>query len=101
MYENIPKECENILKNIARENGGKISLSEEENKYIFKKTKNMFEGIVKNKIQKAEKKEEQNDENCKNEIKEVSKEEIKEEEKDLEKEEVKEEIKEEKIDSLN
>ena len=126
VYENIPKECENILKNIARENGGKISLSEEENKYIFKKTKNMFEGIVKNKIQKAEKKEEsekkkeeqnniinneaknveekkeeQNDENCKNEIKEVSKEEIKEEEKDLEKEEVKEEIKEEKIDSLN
>ena len=47
VYEKIPKECENILKNIARENSGKISLNEEGNKYIFRKTKNMFEGIVK------------------------------------------------------
>ena len=47
VYEKIPEECENILKNIARENSGKISLNEEGNKYIFRKTKNMFEGIVK------------------------------------------------------
>ena len=52
VFETIPKECDNILKNIAKENGGKISLNEEENKYIFRKTKNMFEGIVKNKIKK-------------------------------------------------
>ena len=58
MFETIPKECYNILKNIAKENGGKISLNEEENKYIFRKTKNMFEGIVKNKIKKEEIKEE-------------------------------------------
>ena len=58
VFENIPKECENNLKNIAKENGGKIILNEEENKYIFKKTKNMFEGLVKSNIKKEEKKEE-------------------------------------------
>ena len=58
VFETIPKECDNILKNIAKENGGKITLNEEENKYIFRKTKNMFEGIVKNKIKKEEIKEE-------------------------------------------
>ena len=48
IYEALPKDCEGILKNIARENGGKITLNEEESKYMFRKTKNMFEGIGKN-----------------------------------------------------
>ena len=61
IYEAIPKECENVLKNLAKENGGKITLNDEENRYMFRKTKNMFEGIGKNIIQKSENKvEEQN-----------------------------------------
>ena len=61
IFDAIPKECENSLKNIAKENGGKISLNEEENKYIFRKTKNMFEGISQTKIKESENKiEEQN-----------------------------------------
>ena len=56
IYEAIPKECENVLKNLAKENGGKITLNDEENRYMFRKTKNMFEGIGKNIIQKSENK---------------------------------------------
>ena len=112
VFETIPKECDNILKNIAKENGGKISLNEEENKYIFRKTKNMFEGIVKNKIKKEEikeeleKKEEEknniiNNEIPKNEEKreEQRSEPIKNEEKDKGKEEGKEDIEEEILDN--
>ena len=54
IYEKIPKECENALNNIAKENKGKIYLNEEENKYFFRKTKNMFEGIIKDKNEKKE-----------------------------------------------
>ena len=114
VFETIPKECDNILKNIAKENGGKISLNEEENKYIFRKTKNMFEGIVKNKIKKEEikkepdkKDEEKNNNNIinneilKNEEKkeEQSNEPIKKEEKDEGKGERKEDIEEEILDN--
>ena len=114
VFETIPKECDNILKNIAKENGGKISLNEEENKYIFRKTKNMFEGIVKNKIKKEEIKEEPdkkdeeknnnniiNNEVLKNEEKkeEQSNEPIKKEEKDEGKGEKKEDIEEEILDN--
>ena len=114
VFETIPKECDNILKNIAKENGGKISLNEEENKYIFRKTKNMFEGIVKNKIKKEEIKEEQdkkdeeknnnniiNNEVLKNEVKkeEQNNEPIKKEEKDEGKGERKEDIEEEILDN--
>ena len=114
VFETIPKECDNILKNIAKENGGKISLNEEENKYIFRKTKNMFEGIVKNKIKKEEIKEEPdkkdeeknnnniiNNEVLKNEEKkeEQSNEPIKKEEKDEGKGERKEDIEEEILDN--
>ena len=114
VFETIPKECDNILKNIAKENGGKISLNEEENKYIFRKTKNMFEGIVKNKIKKEEIKEEPakkdeeknnnniiNNEVLKNEEKkeEQSNEPIKKEEKDEGKVERKEDIEEEILDN--
>ena len=56
IFDAIPKECENSLKNIAKENGGKISLNEEENKYIFRKTKNMFEGISQKKIKETDNK---------------------------------------------
>ena len=114
VFETIPKECDNILKNIAKENGGKISLNEEENKYIFRKTKNMFEGIVKNKIKKEaikeepDKKDEEknnnniiNNEVLKNEEKkeEQSNEPIKKEEKDEGKGERKEDIEEEILDN--
>ena len=114
VFETIPKECDNILKNIAKENGGKISLNEEENKYIFRKTKNMFEGIVKNKIKKEaikeepDKKDEEknnnniiNNEVLKNEEKkeEQSNEPIKKEEKDEGKVEKKEDIEEEILDN--
>ena len=114
VFETIPKECDNILKNIAKENGGKISLNEEENKYIFRKTKNMFEGIVKNKIKKEEIKEEPdkkdeeknnnniiNNEVLKNEEKkeEQSNEPIKKEEKDEGKGERKEDMEEEILDN--
>ena len=114
VFETIPKECDNILKNIAKENGGKISLNVEENKYIFRKTKNMFEGIVKNKIKKEEIKEEPdkkdeeknnndiiNNEVLKNEEKkeEQSNEPIKKEEKDEGKGERKEDIEEEILDN--
>ena len=114
VFETIPKECDNILKNIAKENGGKISLNEEENKYFFRKTKNMFEGIVKNKIKKEEIKEEPdkkdeeknnnniiNNEVLKNEEKkeEQSNEPIKKEEKDEGKGEKKEDIEEEILDN--
>ena len=114
VFETIPKECDNILKNIAKENGGKISLNEEENKYIFRKTKNMFEGIVKNKIKKEEIKEEPdkkdeeknnnniiNNEVLKNEEKkeEQSNEPIKKEEKDEGKGERKEDTEEETLDN--
>ena len=114
VFETIPKECDNILKNIAKENGGKISLNEEENKYIFRKTKNMFEGIVKNKIKKEEIKEEPdkkdeeknnnniiNNEVLKNEVKkeEQNNEPIKKEEKDEGKGERKEDIEEEILDN--
>ena len=60
IYENLPSECNDVLKYIARVNGGKISLNEEENKYSFKKTKNMFEGIIKDKNENEIKKEEIN-----------------------------------------
>ena len=61
IFDTIPKECEISLKNISKENGGKIGLNEEENKYIFRKTKNMFEGISQKKIKDSENKiEEQN-----------------------------------------
>ena len=63
IYEAIPKDCENVLNNLARENGGRINLNEEETKYIFKKTKNMFEGISNIKIKETEiKSEEKNNE---------------------------------------
>ena len=34
---------------VNTENGGKITINDEGTEYVFKKTKNMFEGIVKNK----------------------------------------------------
>ena len=44
-YEGLSKESEDILKIISKENGGKITLNDEGNEYVFRKTKNMFEGI--------------------------------------------------------
>ena len=49
VYEGLSKESIEALNGISKENGGKITLNEQGNEYIFKKTKNMFEGIVKNK----------------------------------------------------
>ena len=49
IYEGLSKESIDALKIISKENGGTISINDEETEYIFKKTKNMFEGIVKNK----------------------------------------------------
>ena len=101
IYEAIPKDCENILKNIARENGGKIDLNEEENKYIFRKTKNMFEGLTDNKTKETELKPEEKNIETKEEEKEEIKEEAKEEIKEEIKEEVKNEVKEETKEEIN
>ena len=49
IYEGLPKESIDLLNIISKENGGKITINDEGNEYIFKKTKNMFEGIVKTK----------------------------------------------------
>ena len=65
VYEGLSKESEDILKIISKENGGKITLNDEGNEYVFRKTKNMFEGIEsakKNDEKKEEKKEEKKDE---------------------------------------
>ena len=62
VYEGLSKESEDILKIISKENGGKITLNDEGNEYVFRKTKNMFEGIENVKKfdeKKEEKKEEQ------------------------------------------
>ena len=49
------------MKNISKENGGKISLNDVENKYLFRKAKNMFEGISQKNINESDNKiEEQN-----------------------------------------
>ena len=69
IYEGLSKEGVEIINNISKENGGKITINDEGTEYIFKKTKNMFEGIVKNKINeennkfKNENKIEENNEN--------------------------------------
>ena len=47
--EGFSKETIEIMKNITKENGGKLTLNDEETEYVFKKTKNMFEGIVESK----------------------------------------------------
>jgi hypothetical protein len=65
VYEGLSKESADILKIISKENGGKITLNDEGNEYVFRKTKNMFEGIEnvkKSDEKKEEKKEEQNNE---------------------------------------
>jgi len=65
VYEGLSKESEDILKIISKENGGKITLNDEGNEYVFRKTKNMFEGIEsakKSDEKKEEKKEEKKDE---------------------------------------
>ena len=49
IYEGLSKESIDALKIISKENGGTISINDEGTEYVFKKTKNMFEGIVKNK----------------------------------------------------
>ena len=49
IYEGLSKESIDALNNISKENGGKITINDEGTEYVFKKTKNMFEGIVKNK----------------------------------------------------
>ena len=49
IYEGLSKESINALKIISKENGGTIGINDEGTEYVFKKTKNMFEGIVKNK----------------------------------------------------
>ena len=49
VYEGLTKESIDILNLISKENGGKITINDEGNEYIFKKTKNMFEGIEKTK----------------------------------------------------
>ena len=49
IYEGLSKENLEILKNISKENGGKMTINDEGTEYMFKKTKNMFEGIVKTK----------------------------------------------------
>ena len=50
IYEGLSKEGIDIINSISKENGGKITLNDEGTEYIFKKTKNMFEGIVKDNI---------------------------------------------------
>jgi len=77
IYEGLSKEGIDIINSISKENGGKITLNDEGTEYIFKKTKNMFEGIVKDKINeennenkiedKKENIEEKNEENNNNE----------------------------------
>ena len=63
VYEGLSKESVEILKNISKENGGKIVINDEGNEYVFKKTKNMFEGIVKSTPEeKKENKENKNEE---------------------------------------
>ena len=63
IYEGLSKESVEILKNISKENGGKIVINDEGNEYVFKKTKNMFEGIVKSTPEeKKENKENKNEE---------------------------------------
>ena len=84
VYEGLSKESEDILKMISKENGGKITLNDEGNEYVFRKTKNMFEGIenVKKSDEKKEEKKEEQKEEKKEEQKEVKKEEQKEEKKE-------------------
>ena len=76
VYEGLSKESEDILKIISKENGGKITLNDEGNEYVFRKTKNMFEGIEN--VKKIDEKKEEK----KEEQKEVKKEEKKEEKKE-------------------
>jgi hypothetical protein len=64
--EGFSKETIEIMKNITKENGGKLALNDEETEYVFKKTKNMFEGIV-------DSKSEENNENKIDEQKDVEK----------------------------
>jgi hypothetical protein len=49
VYEGLSKETAEVIKNVSKENGGKIDLNDEQTEYVFKKTKNMFEGIVQSK----------------------------------------------------
>ena len=49
LYEGLSKESLDALKIISKENGRTIAINDEETEYVFKKTKNMFEGIVKSK----------------------------------------------------
>jgi hypothetical protein len=58
VYEGLSKETAEVMKNVSKENGGKIDLNEEQTEYAFKKTKNMFEGIVQSKpeVNKTEEK---------------------------------------------
>ena len=68
VYEGLSKESEDILKIISKENGGKITLNDEGNEYVFRKTKNMFEGIEN--VKKSDEKKEVKKEEQKNEKKE-------------------------------
>jgi hypothetical protein len=49
VYEGLSKETAEVMRNVSKENGGKIDLNDEQTEYVFKKTKNMFEGIVQSK----------------------------------------------------
>ena len=60
VYEGLSKETAEVMKNVSKENGGKIDLNDEQTEYAFKKTKNMFEGIVQSKPE-ANKTEEKKD----------------------------------------
>ena len=55
VYEGLSKESLEVLKNISKENGGKININDEGTEYIFKKTKNMFEGIENIKLNEEKK----------------------------------------------
>ena len=57
VYEGLSNEGKDILKYISKENGGKITINDEGTEYIFKKTKNMFEGIEKTKMPEEKKEE--------------------------------------------
>ena len=68
VYEGLSKESADILKIISKENGGKITLNDEGNEYVFRKTKNMFEGIEN--VKKSDEKKEERKEEQKNDKKE-------------------------------
>ena len=63
VYESLSKESIDALNSISKDNGGKITINDEGTEYIFKKTKNMFEGIVKTKSNEVINENKENKEN--------------------------------------